>query len=600
MKLQLPRVDLRIALIYAIFGGLWITLSDRLLAALVTDISVLSAIQTYKGWAFVLLSTLVISLLLRRELRLRRITEGNLGESEKNYHALFNSMNEGYCVIEVIFDEQNTAVDYRFLEVNPGFEKQTALKDALGKTVRQLDPDPDTHLFKIYGKVVLTGESIRFESPASAIHRIYDVFAFRIGEAGSRRVGVIFNDITERKRAEEELRQSREQISGILASTMDAIITMDEDQNIVIFNNAAEIMFRCSTREALGRSIDLFLPESVRSNHAKYVHAFGHTKATKRTMASSTLELTCVRADGSSFPSDISISKVELDGKNLYTAVIRDITERKQAEERIQRQIDYLKALRTIDISLITSFDLHVILDVVLQQILSYLGIDASAVLLVGSDSSTMEHVASRGFRSRSIQHTQLKINEGHAGRAWAERRTVHARDVTSTRGELISTSHLSGENFVEYYGIPLIVKGDVRGILEIYHRTPLDLSAEQLEFLEALAGQAAIAIDNSQLFQNLQRSNAELERRVIERTAELNRTNLELHHANHTKDEFLATVSHELRTPLNSILGLSETLLEQRRDPLSERCSSRSHRWIAVSPANTKARGWVWRWCKN
>ena len=100
---------------------------------------------------------------------------------------------------------------------------------------------------------------------------------------------------------------------------------------------------------------------------------------------------------------------------------------------------------------------------------------------------------------------------------------------------------------------------------------------------METLAGQAAIAIDNAQLFDSLQRSNADLEQRVVQRTAELNQTNLELEHANRTKDEFLATMSHELRTPLNSILGLSETLLEQKRDPLSAH-QQRSLQIIATS----------------
>ncbi len=139
------------------------------------------------------------------------------------------------------------------------------------------------------------------------------------------------------------------------------------------------------------------------------------------------------------------------------------------------------------------------------------------------------------------------------------------------TGGKLAKALQLANEEFVDYYGTPLIVKGEVKGVLEIYHRSHLKADVEWLEFLETLAGQAAIAIDNAQLFENLQRSNLDLEHRVVERTAELNRTNTELEHANRAKDEFLANMSHELRTPLTSILGLSESLLEQRRGSLND-----------------------------
>jgi signal transduction histidine kinase/ActR/RegA family two-component response regulator len=97
------------------------------------------------------------------------------------------------------------------------------------------------------------------------------------------------------------------------------------------------------------------------------------------------------------------------------------------------------------------------------------------------------------------------------------------------------------------------------------------------------LSGQAAIAIDNAQLFENLQRSNTELERRVAERTAELHRMNIELEGANRAKDEFLANMSHELRTPLNSIIGLSESLLEQGHDSLNEK-QTRSLQTVVAS----------------
>jgi signal transduction histidine kinase/CheY-like chemotaxis protein len=199
------------------------------------------------------------------------------------------------------------------------------------------------------------------------------------------------------------------------------------------------------------------------------------------------------------------------------------------------------------------------------------LGVDATAILLFNSQMQTIEYAASRGFNSAAIQQTKLKLGEGFAGRVVFEHRTVHITDLMETSGALAKAFQWAKENFTDYYGTPLIVKGEVKGVLEIFHRSPLNPDPEWLDFLETLAGQGAIAIDSALLFRDLQRSNAELEQRVTQRTAELNQTNIELEHANRTKDEFLANMSHELRTPLNSILGMSESLLEQRRDPLSE-----------------------------
>jgi signal transduction histidine kinase/ActR/RegA family two-component response regulator len=230
-----------------------------------------------------------------------------------------------------------------------------------------------------------------------------------------------------------------------------------------------------------------------------------------------------------------------------------------------------MNSLRMIDIAISSSFDMSLVLEVVLQEVHSQLGVDACAVVLFNAQLQGIEYPASRGFRSETLHHTHLKLGEGYASQAVLKRKTIHISALMQTGGKLAKALQSAKEEFVEYYGAPLIVKGEVKGALEIYHRSHLKVDAEWLEFLEALAGQAAIAIDNAQLFEGLQRSNASLERRVAERTAELNRSNVELEHANRTKDEFLANMSHELRTPLTSILGLSEALLEQRRGSLSD-----------------------------
>jgi PAS domain-containing protein len=103
---------------------------------------------------------------------------------EEKYRTLFDSIDEGFCTIEVLFDEHGEAVDYRFLESNPTFERQTGLENAGGKTVRELAPEHEDFWFDVYGRIARTGEAIRFEHEAAALGRFYDVYAFRIGEPG--------------------------------------------------------------------------------------------------------------------------------------------------------------------------------------------------------------------------------------------------------------------------------------------------------------------------------------------------------------------------------------------------------------------------------
>lgn len=128
-----------------------------------------------------------------------------LRESEERYRALFNAIDQGFCIVEMLFDDRGQPADYRFLEVNAAFEAQTGLADAVGRTMRSLRPDHEAHWFDIYGRVALTGEPVRFERPAAALERWYEVYAFRVGAAERRRVGILFNDITGRKHDEERM-----------------------------------------------------------------------------------------------------------------------------------------------------------------------------------------------------------------------------------------------------------------------------------------------------------------------------------------------------------------------------------------------------------
>ena len=133
--------------------------------------------------------------------------EQQLRLSEERYRTLFESIDEGVCVIEMLYDNAGQPCDYRFLETNPAFTKHTGLVDAVGRSIRQISPHHQRHWFEIYGRVAATGEPVRFVNEARELGRWYDVYAARIGPPEQHRVAVVFNDITERRKSEDALRQ---------------------------------------------------------------------------------------------------------------------------------------------------------------------------------------------------------------------------------------------------------------------------------------------------------------------------------------------------------------------------------------------------------
>jgi len=140
----------------------------------------------------------------------------DLKKAEEKYQTLFNSIDEGFCIVEMVFDS-GKPVDYRFLEINSSFERQTGLYDAYGKLISSLAPNLESFWFEIFGKVALTGEPVRFTNETKALNRWYDVYAFAVGEGEIRKVAILFNDITERKKLEKQL-QNSERLAAIGAT----------------------------------------------------------------------------------------------------------------------------------------------------------------------------------------------------------------------------------------------------------------------------------------------------------------------------------------------------------------------------------------------
>jgi PAS domain S-box-containing protein len=145
----------------------------------------------------------------------QQIKDGELlKENDEKHKLLFDSIDEGFCIIEMIFDEQKKPVDYRFLEINAAFEKQSGLSNAIGKRMREFAPNHEEYWFETFGKIVLTGESIRFENHSEHLQRWYDVYAFRFGNPKNLQVAILFKDSTERRKAAEQLAAANKELEA--------------------------------------------------------------------------------------------------------------------------------------------------------------------------------------------------------------------------------------------------------------------------------------------------------------------------------------------------------------------------------------------------
>jgi PAS domain S-box-containing protein len=208
----------------------------------------------------------------------------------------------------------------------------------------------------------------------------------------------------------------------------------------------------------------------------------------------------------------LSWNAYPLDEDRLVFAVARDNTARRKAEEENERQLERLAALRQIDLAINAAFDLRVVLNILVEQAARQLRVDQADILLFNQESLMLEYAAGYGFRAGRGPAARMHIGEGYAGRALMQRRVVHVPNLAAAAADPPrGLPPLGDSSVVAYYCVPLIAKGQIMGAMEIFHHAALNSDTEWLDFLQNLAGQAAIAIDNAQLFEGLQRSNADL-----------------------------------------------------------------------------------------
>lgn len=207
----------------------------------------------------------------------------------------------------------------------------------------------------------------------------------------------------------------------------------------------------------------------------------------------------------------LTFSEQEIQLLELFATQAAVAIHNAQLFENAQERLGRLQALREIDQTISGSLDLKTTLNVLLDRLLHNLGVDAGSILLYEPQLQTLDYVSGFGFRTEAIPESDLRIGEGQAGKAALERKTIHIPDLTLETVHFQRAKLIRREDFVSYFGVPLIAKGEIVGVLEVFHREMLEPSTEWINFLETLAGQAAIAIDRLNLFNNLERSNMEL-----------------------------------------------------------------------------------------
>jgi len=331
--------------------------------------------------------------------------------------------------------------------------------------------------------------------------------AFTLDEEGKvKQILGIAHDITTRKQTEDALRENEARFRAMADFSPIGIFLTAPDGFSLYANDQGLRQMGLTEEEAKGIGWQQAIhPEdraAVFSRFAEAVQQGSVYKGINRYL----------HADGTIVWVDVNAAPI-LDGDRLigYVGTTVDITDHRQAEEKLHRHIDYLTALREVDQAIVASFDVRISLNTLISRAVSLLGVDAATILLIDPMTNSLTSAASYGFRGTAVRTARVKLGESYAGRAALEQHMVQIPNLADDPNNLFLTGFLKEEDFVSYYGMPLIVKGEAIGVLEVFQRKIIARDEEWFEFLNTLAGQAAIAIDHATLFENLKLSNRRL-----------------------------------------------------------------------------------------
>ena len=355
---------------------------------------------------------------------------------------------------------------------------------------------------------------------------------FSRGEDGqpSRMVGTEL-DITERKRLEENLRIAEAKSSGIVSISADAIISVDENQRIVLFNEGAEKIFGYSKAEAIGASMDFLIPERFRALHQEHAARFTAEPSTARRMGQRETPIFGRRKNGDEFPADAAISKLDVGGKLMMTVALRDITDQKRVENE-QRFLAEVGAVLTSSLSYENT--LTNIAQLVVRELADYCILDAVDDLGEISRLRVLSRDASNEWVCDLFRQVPLD-----AHRPSLLSSIVENRGTVVMRIQPSDSSKYFGEEFLRalraadvksIMAVPLLANGELMGVIKLISSSGSRIyAATDVWLAEELAQIAALSIQNALLYRDAQR-------------------------AIRTREDVIAIVSHDLGNPVASI----------------------------------------------
>jgi PAS domain S-box-containing protein/putative nucleotidyltransferase with HDIG domain len=484
------------------------------------------------------------------------VKELSLSDSELRYRRLFETSQDGILIMD---SHLGTIID-----VNPYLEKMLGYsrQEFLGKKLWEMGAFIDIEASQVSFEELQKNEYIRHEDlPLTSksgkliqVEFISNVYLV----ADEKVIQCQIRDITERKVIQLALEKNEKKYYDLVNQSPEGVFIIELSGNILTVNTAMCNQLGYSQEEFLALTIWDIIPEKYKDLYT--------TSIIKILEGNSLEEVPEYKIQGKNG----KISYVEIlsaprySGEDIigFQGIARDITTRTGREERIQRQIQHLSALSGIDKVIAANFDLELSLSQILNHIVKELSVDAADFLIFNPSRQLLEFSAARGFRSRIIRKTQLHLGESYAGRAALQRQIIHIPNLKlETDSQLLGTI-VEEDDFVSYFGLPLMMKGEIKGVLEIFHRTLLEPDDEWYDFLNTIAGQASIAIEIATLFESLQQSNNEL-------TLAYNATIEGWSHALDLRDK--ETEGHtrrvtELAMKLSRAFGLGEAELIQIR----------------------------------